>query len=47
MAVIHVKTMPGFYFGDDVVLLAADREGMEAFERALTDTAKKENCHRI
>jgi hypothetical protein len=37
MAVIRVKMMPGFYFGDDVVLLAADRKGIEAFERALSD----------
>jgi hypothetical protein len=42
MAVIRVKMIPGFYFGDDAVLLAADREGMEAFERALSATAKKE-----
>jgi len=41
MAVTRVKKMPGF-FCDDVVLLAADREGVEAFERALTE-AKKEN----
>jgi photosystem II stability/assembly factor-like uncharacterized protein len=41
MAVIRVKKMPGFYFGDDAVLLAADCEGMEAFERALSDTKKE------
>jgi hypothetical protein len=43
MAVIRVKMIPRFYLGDDAVLLAADREGMEAFERALSATAKKEN----
>jgi hypothetical protein len=43
MSVIRVKMIPGFYLGDDAVLLAADREGMEAFERALSATVKKEN----
>jgi hypothetical protein len=43
MAIIRVKKIPEFYFGDDVVLLAADREGTDAFERALVQTAKKEN----
>jgi len=41
MAVIRVKKMPGFYFGDDAVLLAADREGIERFERTLSDTTKE------
>ena len=44
MAVIHVKRMPEFYLGDDVVLLAADREGIEPFESALADTTKKEKA---
>jgi hypothetical protein len=43
MAVIRVKMIPGFYLGNDAVLLAADRDGIEAFERALSATAKKEN----
>jgi len=33
--------IPEFYFGDDAVLLAADREGIDAFERALSDAAGK------
>jgi hypothetical protein len=41
MAVIRVKKMRGFYFGDDAVLLAADREGMAAFERALSHKKKE------
>ena len=44
MAVIRVKMIPGFYLGDDAVLLAADRKGMEAFERALSATVRKENA---
>ena len=43
MAVIRVKMIPKFSLGDDAVLLAADRKGMEAFERALSATARKEN----
>jgi hypothetical protein len=43
MAVIRVKTIPGFYLGEDAVLLAADREGMEAFERGLSAAAKKDS----
>ena len=35
--------IPGFYFGDDAVLLAADREGLDAFKRALSDAAMKQN----
>ena len=36
-----MKMIPEFYFGDDAVLLAADREGIDAFERALSDAAEK------
>jgi len=43
MAVIRVKMIPEFYYGDDALLLAADREGLEAFERALSDAANNEN----
>jgi hypothetical protein len=35
--------IPEFYFGDDAVLLAADREGIDAFKRALSDAATKQN----
>lgn len=35
--------IPEFHFGDDAVLLAADREGLDAFERALSDAATKQN----
>ncbi len=32
-----------FYLGDDAVLLAADREGLDAFKRALSEAAMKQN----
>lgn len=38
-----MKMIPEFHLGDDAVLLAADHEGIEAFERALSASAKKEN----
>ena len=43
MSVVRVKMIPEFYFGDDAVLLAADREGIDAFQRALSDAAAKKN----
>lgn len=43
VSVVRVKMIPGFYFGDDAVLLAADREGLVAFNRALSDAAMKQN----
>jgi hypothetical protein len=41
MATVCVKYVPEFYFGDDVVLLAADREGIDAFERSLSEAASR------
>ncbi len=38
-----MKLVPEFYLGDDVVLLAADREGLDAFERALSEAVMKQN----
>ena len=46
MGVIRVKKIPKFYFGDDAVLLAADREGIDAFKRALSDVAEKQDTPR-
>ncbi len=43
MAVIRVKMISGFHLGDDAVLLAADGEGIEAFERALSATTRKQD----
>ena len=38
-----MKMIPEFYFGDDAVLLAADREGLATFKRSLSDAATKQN----
>jgi hypothetical protein len=38
-----VKLIPEFYLGDDAVLLAADREGLDTFEHALSGAAMKQN----
>ena len=38
-----MQMIPEFYFGDDAILLAADREGIDAFKRALSDAAMKQD----
>jgi hypothetical protein len=43
MSVIRVNFLPGFYYGDDAVLLTLDYAGVDEFKYALNDAGRRES----